>query len=129
MFPVHYSCWFYRTRPTCSFKLSSPLPAFALQPPATLNYYANRVFCEMPLLQYWMLSKIGEIRRDESCLDYAGLDVILYPCHGSKGNQYWSYNPHVSIKKIQWFYFDDLMYFYFLYLCTHNTMFLQVCYL
>ncbi|XP_025410647.1 putative polypeptide N-acetylgalactosaminyltransferase 9 isoform X2 [Sipha flava] len=44
--------------------------------------------------QYWMLSKIGEIRRDESCLDYAGLDVILYPCHGSKGNQYWSYDPH-----------------------------------
>lgn len=43
--------------------------------------------------QYWMLSKIGEIRRDESCLDYAGTDVILYPCHGSKGNQYWSYDP------------------------------------
>ena len=36
--------------------------------------------------QYWMLSKTGEIRRDESCLDYAGADVILYPCHGSKGN-------------------------------------------
>ncbi|XP_027836580.2 putative polypeptide N-acetylgalactosaminyltransferase 9 isoform X2 [Aphis gossypii] len=42
--------------------------------------------------QYWMLSKIGEIRRDESCLDYAGSDVILYPCHGSKGNQYWNYD-------------------------------------
>uniref|UniRef100_A0A1B0FBW2 Ricin B lectin domain-containing protein n=1 Tax=Glossina morsitans morsitans TaxID=37546 RepID=A0A1B0FBW2_GLOMM len=37
--------------------------------------------------QYWMLSKTGEIRRDEACLDYAGHDVILYPCHGSKGNQ------------------------------------------
>ena len=35
--------------------------------------------------QYWMLSKTGEIRRDEACLDYAGADVILYPCHGSKG--------------------------------------------
>ncbi|XP_050429711.1 putative polypeptide N-acetylgalactosaminyltransferase 9 isoform X2 [Adelges cooleyi] len=42
--------------------------------------------------QYWMLSKMGEIRRDESCLDFAGTDVILYPCHGSKGNQYWKYN-------------------------------------
>jgi hypothetical protein len=34
-----------------------------------------------------MLSKTGEIRRDEACLDYAGQDVILYPCHGGKGNQ------------------------------------------
>ncbi len=42
--------------------------------------------------QYWMLSKTGEIRRDESCLDYAGAGVILYPCHGSKGNQYWIYD-------------------------------------
>ena len=42
--------------------------------------------------QYWMLSKEGEIRRDEACLDFAGSDVILYPCHGSKGNQFWEYN-------------------------------------
>lgn len=42
-----------------------------------------------------MLSKEGEIRRDEACMDYAGSDVILYPCHGSKGNQYWEYNPEV----------------------------------
>jgi len=47
------------------------------------------------LSQYWMLSKTGEIRRDESCLDYSGSDVILYPCHGSKGNQQWIYNPQV----------------------------------
>ncbi|KAK0075594.1 hypothetical protein PV325_006665 [Microctonus aethiopoides] len=44
------------------------------------------------LTMYWMLSKTGEIRRDESCLDYSGTDVILYPCHGSKGNQQWKYN-------------------------------------
>ena len=43
-----------------------------------------------------MLSKTGEIRRDEACLDYAGSDVILYPCHGSKGNQYWEYEDAVS---------------------------------
>lgn len=47
------------------------------------------------IFQYWMLSKEGEIRRDEACMDYAGTDVILYPCHGSKGNQYWEYNPEV----------------------------------
>lgn len=39
-----------------------------------------------------MYSKIGEIRRDESCLDYSGQEVVLYPCHGSKGNQYWDYD-------------------------------------
>ena len=43
-----------------------------------------------------MLSKTGEIRRDEACLDYAGSDVILYPCHGSKGNQFWTYDHEVS---------------------------------
>ena len=41
--------------------------------------------------QYWMLSKTGEIRRDEACLDYAGSDVILYPCHGSKGENFVPY--------------------------------------
>ena len=44
-----------------------------------------------------MLSKTGEIRRDEACLDYAGSDVILYPCHGSKGNQFWTYDHQVMI--------------------------------
>ena len=34
---------------------------------------------------------LNTIRRDEACLDFAGTDVILYPCHGSKGNQYWQY--------------------------------------
>jgi len=58
---------------------------------ATLGSCINRDH----LSQYWMLSKTGEIRRDESCLDYSGSDVILYPCHGSKGNQQWIYNPQV----------------------------------
>ena len=40
-----------------------------------------------------MMSKEGEIRRDETCLDYASEDVILYPCHGAKGNQWWQYDP------------------------------------
>ncbi|XP_059171538.1 polypeptide N-acetylgalactosaminyltransferase 5-like [Physella acuta] len=42
--------------------------------------------------QYWMLSKNGEIRRDDGCLDYSGGDdVIIYPCHGQRGNQEWLY--------------------------------------
>jgi len=47
----------------------------------------------LSLSQFWLFSKTGEIRRDEACLDYAGTDVILYPCHGAKGNQYWEYDP------------------------------------
>lgn len=42
-----------------------------------------------------MLSKEGEIRRDEACFDYSGGDIVLYPCHGSKGNQLWEYNHEV----------------------------------
>ena len=49
--------------------------------------------------QYWMLSKTGEIRRDEACLDFAGSDVILYPCHGSKGSQHWLYNHDTDTLK------------------------------
>lgn len=48
-------------------------------------------------MQFWMLSKSGEIRRDESCLDFAGTAVILYPCHGSQGNQLWRYDDIVSM--------------------------------
>uniref|UniRef100_A0A182Y1V6 Polypeptide N-acetylgalactosaminyltransferase n=1 Tax=Anopheles stephensi TaxID=30069 RepID=A0A182Y1V6_ANOST len=47
--------------------------------------------------RYWMLSKTGEIRRDEACLDYAGDDVVLYPCHGSRGNQYWNYSDDTHL--------------------------------
>lgn len=46
--------------------------------------------------QYWLYSKDGEIRRDESCVDYAGKDVIIFPCHGMKGNQEWKYDHKVS---------------------------------
>ncbi|XP_049873274.1 putative polypeptide N-acetylgalactosaminyltransferase 9 isoform X2 [Pectinophora gossypiella] len=47
--------------------------------------------------QYWMYSKTGEIRRDETCLDYSGHDVVLYPCHGAKGNQMWVYEPQTKL--------------------------------
>lgn len=41
--------------------------------------------------QFWIFSELGEIRRDEVCLDYAGQgeNVVLYPCHGTGGNQEW----------------------------------------
>ena len=47
-----------------------------------------------------MLSIIGEIRRDEGCLDYPGGirdtnandKVVIIQCHGQQGNQYWIYN-------------------------------------
>uniref|UniRef100_A0A914E2T4 Polypeptide N-acetylgalactosaminyltransferase n=1 Tax=Acrobeloides nanus TaxID=290746 RepID=A0A914E2T4_9BILA len=45
--------------------------------------------------QYWMLSKDGEIRRDESCIDYAGKDVMIFPCHSMKGNQEWKYDHKI----------------------------------
>jgi hypothetical protein len=43
------------------------------------------------------MSKTGEIRRDEMCLDFDGKDmsrgkkdkVITYECHGEGGNQKW----------------------------------------
>jgi len=55
--------------------------------------------------QYWMLSKEGEIRRDDSCFDFSGGQVNLYGCHGGKGNQHFEYNHestrlrHVSHNK------------------------------
>ena len=51
-------------------------------------------------IQYWMLSKNNEIRRDDGCLDYSGGDnVIIYPCHGQHGNQEWQYRE-VDIQRI-----------------------------
>ena len=49
--------------------------------------------------QYWLWSKTGEIRRDEQCLDYTGTEVILYPCHGSRGNQWWLYDTETRLLK------------------------------
>lgn len=47
--------------------------------------------------QYWLFSKNGEIRRDETCLDHSGGEAVnIYPCHGSKGNQLWRYNAETK---------------------------------
>lgn len=70
--------------------------------------------------QYWMLSKDGEIRRDESCIDYAGANVMIFPCHGMKGNQEWRYNHKVSCFTLcpnhlsLLLFFSLLIYFYLL---------------
>ncbi|MFH4974320.1 hypothetical protein AB6A40_001029 [Gnathostoma spinigerum] len=43
--------------------------------------------------QFWLLSKNGEIRRDEFCLDFTGSgSPNTYNCHGQKGNQLWKYD-------------------------------------
>lgn len=52
--------------------------------------------------QFFMLSKLGEIRRDDGCLDFSGGindsnkddKIIVYPCHGMKGNQHWIYKDN-----------------------------------
>ncbi|KAH3720281.1 hypothetical protein DPMN_063178 [Dreissena polymorpha] len=42
--------------------------------------------------QFWLLSKEGEFRRDDTCWDTPdGAKVKLYPCHTSKGNQLFEY--------------------------------------
>lgn len=51
-----------------------------------------------------MLSRSGEIRRDSGCLDFSGGindankedKVVVYPCHGMKGNQQWTYKEVCS---------------------------------
>lgn len=42
--------------------------------------------------QVFYLTKEGEIKRDEFCLDYAGAKLTVYYCHGQQGNQEWDYN-------------------------------------
>lgn len=56
--------------------------------------------------QYWMMSKLGEIRRDEHCFDYAGGRAMLgqkdkiftYSCHSQGGNQKWTVLDNGLIK-------------------------------
>ncbi len=39
-------------------------------------------------LQFWLFSKMGEIRRDEYCIDYNDPNpVMIWSCHGQSGNQ------------------------------------------
>eukprot|EP00403_Amphidinium_massartii_P032935 CAMPEP_0178440080 /NCGR_PEP_ID=MMETSP0689_2-20121128/36546_1 /TAXON_ID=160604 /ORGANISM="Amphidinium massartii, Strain CS-259" /LENGTH=654 /DNA_ID=CAMNT_0020062747 /DNA_START=74 /DNA_END=2035 /DNA_ORIENTATION=- len=48
--------------------------------------------------QFWMLSKEGEIRRDNGCIDASGdHKVVVYPCHGGRGNQLWEYRSDGTI--------------------------------
>ncbi|XP_052245473.1 polypeptide N-acetylgalactosaminyltransferase 5-like isoform X2 [Dreissena polymorpha] len=48
--------------------------------------------------QFWLLSKEGEFRRDDTCWDTPdGAKVKLYPCHTSKGNQLFEYREDNTI--------------------------------
>lgn len=49
---------------------------------------------------FWLLSQKGEIRQGNSCLDYPGNSVLLYPCHGGRGNQEWTYREDRTIKQV-----------------------------
>ena len=55
-----------------------------------------------------MLSAEGEIRRDDTCLDYSGgsKHIFTYECHGSHGNQEWIYTE-VSIMLKQFGMYTD----------------------
>ncbi|KIH46997.1 ricin-type beta-trefoil lectin domain protein [Ancylostoma duodenale] len=64
---------------------------------AQTNPYANMwitsSLCKKQKInQLWMMSKDGEIRRDVTCIDYAGQNITVNHCHGMKGNQEWRYN-------------------------------------
>lgn len=41
--------------------------------------------------QYWMISKYGDIRRGDHCLDVRGADVILSTCKQGRVNLLWDY--------------------------------------
>lgn len=47
--------------------------------------------------QVFMLTEAHEIRVDDLCLDASTTEapIILYRCHGEKGNQKWVYNNEV----------------------------------
>jgi len=52
----------------------------------------SHVHGRTPTFQYWMMSKDGEIRRDDTCMDLAdGTQIKLFPCHGMKGHQFFEY--------------------------------------
>lgn len=56
--------------------------------------------------QYWMMSKMNEIRRDEKCFDYSGGAALLgvkdkifiLTCHNQGGNQRWYVTDDYQIK-------------------------------
>ena len=54
-----------------------------LQTEAIVSQYCTVLYCTV--LYCTVLQ--GEIRRDDTCLDFTGSEVILYPCHGARGNQ------------------------------------------
>lgn len=48
----------------------------------------------------WTLSRTGEIRQGDDCLDFPGVSIIIYPCHGGRGNQEWTYKEDGTIRQV-----------------------------
>ena len=82
------------------FQIRNPHLRFCLQPNdrypphkvklGTCSHLNSSSFYE------WKLSSKGEIRRkDDHCLDFDGILIHLYPCHGEEGNQRWIYIDEV----------------------------------
>lgn len=88
-------CFFFVLQCTKALSLVRKVSMYSARSLGAYFFCTHCIYEFFHWSQYWMLSKTGEIRRDESCLDYSGTDVILYPCHGSKGNQQWIYNHQV----------------------------------
>ena len=43
--------------------------------------------------QVWaFLSKTAQVRRDDSCLDWTGQELLVLTCHGKRGNQEWTFS-------------------------------------
>ncbi|XP_074659676.1 polypeptide N-acetylgalactosaminyltransferase 5-like [Tubulanus polymorphus] len=50
--------------------------------------------------QFWLLSKNGEIRRDEKCVDLSEKGLLIFICHGTKGNQEWNYRQDQRLEHV-----------------------------
>lgn len=53
----------------------------------------------MFLFQYWSYTEVGEIRRDDMCMDYIFHTVMMYPCCGIQNavSQIWLYEKKVHL--------------------------------
>ena len=47
---------------------------------------------EVQLHHMLLLRTIKQVRRDDSCLDWTGQELLVMTCHGHKGNQQWSFS-------------------------------------
>lgn len=41
------------------------------------------------------MTPLGELRREDLCLDFDGKKITMWGCHGLQGNQEWKYDKEV----------------------------------